>query len=74
MLFLNFRRNPCPNLQKDEGLTHGSWKCEDNKNSKATCQNERTGQVCNLNCKHPYKVALLKILILLVGHFKFCTV
>ena len=74
MSFFIFRMNPCPNLQKDEGLTHGSWKCEDNKNSKATCQNERTGQVCNLNCKHPYKVALLKILILLVGHFKFCTV
>ena len=59
MLFLIFRRNPCPNLQKEEGLTHGSWKCEDNKNSKATCQNERTGQVCNLNCKHPYKVTII---------------
>ena len=59
MFFLIFRRNPCPNLQKEEGLTHGSWKCEDNKNSKATCQNERTGQVCNLNCKHPYKVTII---------------
>ena len=39
--------NPCPNLELING--HGKWKCVPHKGLKS-CENERTGDVCHLNC------------------------
>ena len=48
------RHNPCESLQ-DSVVSNGKWDCTQSPDSK-TCRNERTGDVCHLNCNPPFKV------------------